>query len=129
MSPELLLNLDQKMAAISGQEGVIEDVANQNDILVSRTLAEIGLSRDSKAEDVYNALVDRLVRLDQHLFEALDKPDLAQMSITCGKMCDVAFKVFTPPRGLFIKREKVAELLDKFRPNELLDHFGCKTAQ
>src|SRR3989344_5312207 len=129
VSPELLLNLDQKMSAISGQEGVIEDIANQNDILVSRTLTELGLSRESKAEEVYNALVHRLIYLDQQLYEALDKPDLAQMSVGCGKLCEMAFQVFTPPRGLFIKREKVADLLDKHKPDNLLNHFGYATTQ
>src|SRR3989338_506134 len=129
VSPELLLNLDQKMSAISGQDGVIEDIANQNDILVSRTLTELGLSRESKAEEVYNALVHRLIYLDQQLYEALDKPDLAQMSVACGKLCEMAFQVFTPPRGLFIKREKVADLLDKHKPDNLLNHFGYATTQ
>src|SRR3989344_1129404 len=96
VSPELLLNLDQKMSAISGQDGVIEDIANQNDILVSRTLTELGLSRESKAEEVYNALVHRLIYLDQQLYDALDKPDLAQMSVACGKLCEMAMSSITP---------------------------------
>ncbi|MBI4158574.1 MAG: hypothetical protein HY505_03085 [Candidatus Yanofskybacteria bacterium] len=129
VSPELLLNLDQKMSAISGQNGVMEDIANQNEILVSRTLVELGLNKDSTAEEVYDALVSQLVHLDRHLFEALDKPDLAQMSVVCGKMCEMAFRTFTPPKGLFIKREKIAELLDKYKPDNLLNYFGCKTAQ
>lgn len=129
VSPELLLNLDQKMSAISGQDMVIEDIANQNEILISRTLTELGLSQESKAEEVYNALIHRLVYLDQQLYDALDKPDLAQMSISCGKLCEMAFKVFTPPRGLFIKREKVAELLDKYKPDNLLNHFGYATTR
>ena len=128
VSPELLLNLDQKMAAISGQEGVIEDISNQNDILVSRTLTELGLNKDSKAEEVYEALVHRLIYLDQQLYEMLGKPDLAKMSLVCGKLCETAFRVFTPPRGLFIKKEKVAELLDKYKPDNLLNYFGYSDA-
>ncbi|MEK7138673.1 MAG: hypothetical protein AAB799_00650 [Patescibacteria group bacterium] len=127
--PELILNLDQKMSMLSDQEGVIEDISNQNDILVSRTLTEMGLSKESKAEEVYKALVNRLIDLDRQLYEALDRPDLAKMSIACGKLCEMAFKVFTPPRGLFIKREKVAELLDKYKPDNLLNHFGYLSAR
>lgn len=127
--PELLLNLDQKMTAISGQEGVIEDIANQNEILVSRTLTEIGLTRELKSQDVYDALIHHLINLDQQLYEALDKPDLSKMSTACGKLCEMAFRVFTPPRGLFIKREKVAELLDKHKPDNLLAYFGYSSAQ
>ena len=129
VSPELLLNLDQKMSVISGQDGVIEDIANQNDILVSRTLTELGLSKESKAEETYNALVHRLIYLDQQLYEALEKPDLANMSVACGKLCEMAFRVFTPPRGFFIKKEKITELLDKYKPDNLLNHFGYTTAK
>jgi hypothetical protein len=124
VSPELILDLDQKMSFITGQEGVIEDIANQNEILVSRTLDEMGLNRQSKAEEIYEALVNQLVYLDKQLFEVLDRPDLSKLSIACGKLCDMAFKVFTPPRGLFIKREKVIELLNKYKPDNLLYHFG-----
>jgi hypothetical protein len=124
VSPELILDLDQKMSFITGQEGVIEDIANQNEILVSRTLDEMGLNRQSKAEEIYEALVNQLVYLDKQLFDVLDRPDLSKLSIACGKLCDMAFKVFTPPRGLFIKREKVIELLNKYKPDNLLYHFG-----
>ena len=128
-TPEVLYELDGKMSKITGQDGVMEAVANQNDILVSRTLTELSLTRNSTAEDVYAALVNRLVALDQNLFELLDKPDLSKMSIECGKLCETAFKLFTPPRGMFIKREKVAELLDKYRPDNLLNHFGYSSVK
>lgn len=122
--PELLLNLDQKMSMVSGQDGVIDDIAQQNEILVSRTLAELGLTRESSAEEVYGALVGQLKHLDQHLYESLGKPELEKMSAVCGKLCETAFKVFTPPKGLFIKKEKVISLLEKYKPDNLLNHFG-----
>lgn len=128
-TPEVLLDLDEKMKALTGQEGVIESVARENEILVDRTLDELGLSRTSSADDVYKACIERLVHLDQHLFEFLEKPDLSKMSILCGKLCEAAFQVFKPPRGLFIKREKAMELLDKYKPQSLLDHFGYKDAR
>ncbi|OGN03143.1 MAG: hypothetical protein A2651_01115 [Candidatus Yanofskybacteria bacterium RIFCSPHIGHO2_01_FULL_42_12] len=129
VSPELLLNLDQKMSVISGQDGVIDDIAQQNDILVSRTLMELGLTKESSAEEVYDALIRQIIHLDRHLFEALGKPDLEKMSVACGKLCEMAFRVFTPPKGLFIKKEKVVELLEKYRPGSLLDHFGYATVK
>jgi len=126
-STEVVAHLDQKMSAVSGQTGVLEAIAQENNILVDRTLSELGLTRGDSAETVYSALINRLIHLDKELFELLDKPDLSKMSVACGKLCEVAFKVFTPPRGLFIKREKVAELLEKYRPESLLAHFGCAT--
>lgn len=118
------MNLDQKMAAITGQKGVIEAIAAENDVLVAKNLAELNLPRDSSAEEIYGALINRLTHLDQHLFELLGKPNLANMAVTCGKMCEVAFQVFPPPKGLFIKKEKVTQLLNKHKPDNLLKHFG-----
>lgn len=126
-SPEVLSHVDQSMSSLSGQSGVLDSIVQQNEVLVDRTLSELGLTRNDKAETVTNALMNRLIHLDKELNELLDKPDLEKMSVACGKLCEVAFKVFTPPRGLFIKREKVAELLEKYKPTSLLEHFGYGT--
>ncbi len=123
-TPEVLYELDLKMGKITGQDGVMEAIASQNDILVSNTLAELSLTKNSSAEEVYAGLINRLFVLDQNLFELLDKPDLSKMSFVCGKLCETAFKLFSPPKGMFIKKEKVAELLEKYPPDNLLNHFG-----
>src|SRR3989338_4849011 len=128
-TPEVLYELDGKMSKITGQDGVMESIANQNDALVSKTLAELSLTRNSTAEEVYTALISRLVDLDRNLYELLDKPDLSKMSLTCGKLCETASKLFSPPKGLFIKKEKTAELLDKYPPDNMLKHFGYSSAK
>ncbi len=128
-TPEGLYELDGKMSKITGQDEVMEAIANQNDVLVSKTLTELSLTINSSAEEVYAALIQRLVRLDQHLYELLDRPDLSKMSVNCGKLCETALKLFSPPEGLFIKKEKVAELLEKYRPDNLLNHFGYTNAK
>lgn len=122
--PDILRTVERKMAAMTGQQGVIEDIAEQNEVIVQKTLTDFGLPRDASAEEVYSALVSRIAHLDKHLYEILDKPDLSNMSDTCGMLCETAFKVFTPPKGLFIKIEKVEELLEKYPPQAMIDHFG-----
>ena len=42
----------------------------------------------------------------------------------CGMLCWVAFQVFKPPKGFFIKKEKVVELLERYRPTNMIEHFG-----
>ena len=122
-----LLNLDQKMAAITGQKGVIEAISAENDMLVKKSLAELGLPEDVIADEIYGALIGKLTHVDKHLFELIDKPDLANMSKICGKMCEVAFQTFTPPKGLFMKKDKAVELLSKYKPDNLLEHFKCSS--
>lgn len=123
-----LLNLDQKMSVVTGQKNVIEAISEENDLLVKKNLAELNLPEDVVADEIYAALIGKLTHIDKHLFELLDRPDLTNMSKVCGKMCEVAFQTFNPPKGLFIKKEKAVELLDKFKPDNLLDHFKCSSA-
>ena len=122
-----LLNLDQKMSLVTGQKSVMDAISEENDMLVKKSLAELNLPEDVVADEIYAALINKLTHIDKHLFDLLGKPDLANMSKMCGKMCEVAFQTFTPPRGLFIKKDKAVELLDKFKPDNLLNHFKCSS--
>ena len=138
VKPEVLLNLEQKMASITGQEGVIEKIAEENDLLVNRTLDELGLLKGAGAEEVRQALQARLIHLDQELFEILDKPDLSKISKVCGKLCESTLDLVEGPSfakasegtaWFFIKRDKAVELLSENPPKNLLDFFGYANVQ
>src|SRR3989344_5361655 len=128
--PKVLEDLARKMEKITGKTGVIEKIVRENEILVEGTLSELGLpSGDRTAERVYEALIKRLEHMDEHLYNYLDKPDLSKMSNVCGKLCEVAEQLAQTRRGYFIKREKAVGLLEKFPPQNLLDHFGYATVR
>jgi hypothetical protein len=128
-SPESLLDLEKTLNSITDKSGVIEKIVQENEILVTRTLEELGLSgRECRAKEVYDILVKRLAHMDEHLYGFLDKPDLSKLSVNCGKLCEMAMALNKPKPGFFIKKEKAIELLEKFPPQNLLDHFGYKTA-
>lgn len=128
-TPEALEDLDRRMVKVTGRQGVMDSIAGQNDESIARVLSDLHLTKESSAEDVYNELIHRLIHLDQHLFELLGGPDLSKLSADAGPLSRVALDVFTPPQGLFIKKEKVAELLSKQPPQSLLDHFGYQSVQ
>ena len=112
------------MASITGQEGVIEKIAEENDLLVNRTLDEIGLSKASGAQEVRQALQSRLIHLDKELFQILDKPDLSKISKVCGKLCEASISLVNQQMGFFIKRDRAVELLSENPPKNLLEFFG-----
>lgn len=124
---EALLGVDQKMAMVSGKTGVLDEVVKNNDQNIDRVLVDLGLTRTSTAEEVYGALTQKLLDIDKKLFKLLGRPDLSKLSSDSGKIRDVALNIFTPPKGFFIKKEKVAELLAKQPPQSLLDHFGYQS--
>lgn len=129
ISPGDLLNLDEKMSALTGQKNVIDSIAKENLDLVEKNLIELGLPRDAMAGEIYSALINKLMHIDKHLFDLLGKPELGSLSKVCGRMCEVAFQTFTPPRGLFIKEKKSVELLNKYKPDNLLRHFGYSSVE
>src|SRR3989338_509757 len=125
--PRVILNLEKEMEALTGKTGVLERVAEENRILVDRTLEEFGLSRNASAEKVYHALIERLKHTDAHLNKFLGQPDLSKMSKICGKLCTAALWLNHPSKGFFIKKEKAIQMLEKFPPQNLLDFFGYST--
>lgn len=128
-TPEALRDLDTKMAVVTGKQGVIDKIVKQNDETVDHVLEDLGLTRQSTAEEIYDALTGKLIEIDKRLFELLGKPDLSKLSTDSNEIGDVALSIFTPPPGLFIKKEKVSELLAKQPPQSLLDHFGYQNVE
>ena len=130
--PETLLELEQKLGGVTGKSGIIENIIGENDILIERTLKELGLEKGKcRAEEVYGALVQHLTHMDEHLYKFLNKPDLSKLSVVCGKLCDAALslsRTTVSTTGYFIKKQKATEMLEKFPPHNLLEHFGYKTA-
>jgi len=127
--PGVVLGLEQKLEKVTGKKGIMEKIIEENEVLVKKTLEELGLDRaTAKAGDVYQSLITRIEHLDSYLYDFLNKPDLSQMSGVCGKLCEVAFSLNKPKSGFFIKKEKAIEMLEKFPPQNLLNHFGYKTA-
>ncbi|HEY4484335.1 MAG TPA: hypothetical protein VI978_01265 [Candidatus Paceibacterota bacterium] len=128
--PDVLLNLEQKLSNLTGKVGVIDKIAEENQVLIGKTLAELGLNPATiGSEDIYQAMIAKIEDLDRDLFDFLDKPDLAKMSDACGNLCDTALALNKPRTGFFIKKNKAVELLAKFPPHNLLEHFQCKTAE
>ncbi len=123
-----LLELEEKMHGVTGKKGIIEKIANENDALVKKTLGEFDLDHNSPAEDVYHALVDRLIFLDGQLYEILGHPDLlkeegAQTLIKKG------LEVSNSKKGLFLKKEKAREMLAATPPPNIMKIFGYKTVE
>ncbi len=107
IKPEALLELDEKMSAISGKSRVIERIAEENELIVNKTLSELGLSRENSAEEVRGKLLAKLIDLDKKL--PLEWQELLQK----------ASDLVEPTNGLFIKKEKAIELLEKYPPQNI----------
>ena len=114
VKPEALLELDNKMAEITGKSGVIQKIAEENDSLVGKTLSELGLSKESSAEEIRKALQAKIIDLDKKLPSDWEG------------LCKAALGLVGVKSGFFIKKEKAAGLLAKYPPDNIIDFFGYK---
>ena len=130
------MDLENKMAAVSGKTllrqgfggrgGVIEKIGEENNLLIARTLDELGLSKETNAREVREVLQVKLVHLDKELYEILGRPDLGKAADGCEKLCKTVLDLVVHKTGFFIKKEKAIKLLEKYPPRNLLDFFGYK---
>ncbi len=128
--PEVLFELEKKMDGYTGKSGIMDRVVEENDILVERTLQELGLDKEGcRAEEVYDVLIKRLIHMDEHMYKLLGKPDLSKMSMVCGKLCEIAVSLNKLEKGFFIKKEKAIQMLEQSPPQNLLNFFGYKSVK
>ncbi len=120
-----ILNLEEKMCEVTGRKNIIEKVAEENDILVKKTLGEFGLDQNSSSEDVYHALIERLIFLDKQLYEILRHPNLFEEK-GARTLIQKGVEITNNKKGLFLKEEKAREMLINTPPPNILKIFGYK---
>ncbi len=120
---EVISNLEKKMSKISGKSGVIGGIAKENEEKVNQKLADLGLSRQSTAQQVYQALIERVRKNDKQVFEYFDKPDFGTTA-GCQSIIDQVKKLVGDLSGFYLKPEKAKELLRLNPPKNILSNLG-----
>lgn len=121
-----LETLDRKMSKISGARGVMDALNNENDEKIEAILQHAGLTRQSKAEDVYRYLIDLLYRTDLALFEIFKRPS-GQSSSGLKTLFNFALEIAQPQKVWVLKKDKAAEILFDNPPPVTLKAFGFST--
>lgn len=114
-----LLELEEKMVVVGGKKGVIQKIAEENGALVDKTLENLGLSRESRAEEVREALEKKIVDLDKKL--PTDWEELCKKALNLVEDSPSTSSGYSQTIGFFIKKEKAMELLKKYPPKDLGD--------
>jgi hypothetical protein len=125
---KVLWELEEKMHGVTGKRGVIEKIADENDILVKKTLKEFGLQGNSSAEEVYHALIERLIFLDGQIYEILGHPDLLKEE-GAKTLIKKGLETSDSKQGLFLKEEKAREMLVATPPPNIMKIFGYQSIE
>ena len=118
---ELCHNLDSLFSA----SGVLESIVAENDFRVKEILSVLGLDRKSSNHQVYQALINKLKEDDKLLFEILGRPRCTSRE-DCQDIFTLVKKIVGSRQGLFLKHDKMVEMLQECPPPQMMEALGYK---
>lgn len=118
-----LMKVDERLQKVTGKTGMLEAIMKENEALIRERLLALGVPRDAKALEVYEALISKVEADDHSLFTALGNPNTTRIA-DCQRAADAAYKAVQPPKGYFLKFEKAWEFLMKEPPKKVLEFLG-----
>ncbi|HUX35641.1 MAG TPA: hypothetical protein VMV71_01250 [Candidatus Paceibacterota bacterium] len=123
-----LIELEKRMAETTGKKGVFEKIYQENENLVRDRMQTLGLSKDSGAKEIYDALISKIESDDSLIFKTLGEP-LCHKKEDCHKVASTALRITGNPKGFFLKTEKAREFLLNEPPLETMKFLGYDSAE
>lgn len=118
-----LAKIEGRLASVTGKEGVMDKVMEENGTMVAQCLSRLGVPAGARAKDIYDALISK-VEADNHaVAAAFGNPSLTRHEDYVAVL-DAVKKVGAPPQGFFLKKEKAIEFLKREPPREVMRFLG-----
>lgn len=124
---DVIKDLERKAEALTNKKNLIDKIVEENQSLMQSRLQLKELSKELRAEEIYQGLVDKIQIDDLQLFKALGKPSFMLQEDVDSLLTKVQGLI--PPgsqKGFFLKKEKATELLRKHPPQKVIKYLGYK---
>ncbi len=122
---EVIEDVEKKMSLVTGKNGIIEKIVEENNVLIKRLLSQFGICNWPFYEDFFEAIINYLHFTDKNLYEFLGRPDFET-----GKGCDILIKEVSDlaevSYGFFIKKEVAENFLRKTPPQNIIKFLGYR---
>ncbi|MEX0877983.1 MAG: hypothetical protein WDZ40_03970 [Candidatus Spechtbacterales bacterium] len=131
VDPEVFEKLEKDMEDIVGVSGVIESMEKDMDKHTESRLEQFGLSWNSKAEDVIDALTDKADEGEEELYKyiGITRDDVSTpqgVKDVFEKIRNTAYQITSEDSGFFLKKEKAEEILRAYPPEGTIEYLGYK---
>ena len=120
--------IEEGLGSSTGKKNVLDKIVEENDFLVNDRLKSLGLSRQSSAKEIYDALISKVEADNLALFEFLGKPSV-NSSKDWQKVLLFALELSGRQKGFFLKIEKAVELLKSCPPLNVLKTLGYNSVE
>lgn len=115
---EVISEMEEKMSAITGKTGVIDNLVKENEHRISRTLALLNC-HDYRAEIVHRALITKLQEDDRALYKLFKKPS-GTTTKGLKTLFNFALELANIDKLFVLKKEKAEEILRKNPPPNIM---------
>ncbi|MBI5912864.1 hypothetical protein HY839_00260 [Candidatus Azambacteria bacterium] len=116
-------NLCKRMEEVTGRRNVPQKVVEENDLLVEKSLAALGVGNKAFNFEVYQALINKVKKNDATIFDLFRKPRCIDYK-GCKTLLDFAKELANVGDGFFLKKEKAVELLRSQPPLNIMKALG-----
>lgn len=122
---DVVQGICDKMCALTGKKDVLEKIAEENDKKIKESLEALGLSGRVASFEVYQALINKIRKDDEAIFELFRSPRCIDYE-GCKTLLNFASELADVGEGFFLKREKAEEFLRENPPQNIIRNLGYK---
>lgn len=126
VTEKIIIDFESEISQETGKEGVIERLSAENDRMITETLKKINNDGADASEHVRGALQRAIFYHEKQFSDVLRNVDGAD---EIEKMVNLSHSVMKPPRGFFLKKELMENILRKRKPENLLNYLGYDSVE
>jgi predicted transcriptional regulator len=114
---------EERLTALTGKVGVLDKIMEENWTSIDGRLNILGLTRESSAKEVYEALIRKIDTDDASFYNALGQPQVTEPA-DWQRVLDIIVAAIKPSKGFFLKKEKAIEFLRAEPPLKVIEALG-----
>jgi hypothetical protein len=115
--------INARYESFLGKRGVLDKIMEENVDLIKQKLDFLGLSLNSRVEDIYVALLAK-IETDEHILAKIFNNPSVENPQDWQKILETALDIARHPQGFFLKKEKAAQMLINEPPYNVMRVLG-----
>ncbi len=120
---DAIRDVESRLERLTGKLGVMDAIGEENEKEIKQHLETLELPRAVGAKKAYQALIEKIRRDDEQLFEAMHYPRCDGPE-GCRIVTRFVAEAIPSRKGFFLKKEKFIEILEKQPPRKILSMLG-----
>lgn len=119
----IIKEIEDRAGSATGKRNVLDKIIEENESLIKQRLQLKELGGTIFAEEIYQALIEKIRIDDLQLFKALGKPSFMLKEDVDAVLAKVK-ELIPPAKGFFLKKEKAVEFLKNEPPAKIIKYLG-----